>query len=112
MAIEVYPAMMNQIRVLIVKYAAGTKPNNPIGWIDGFDPANDPFALGDRILQSARLRIHKVKVPPSVALRGIDDFLRVLDPVDSRESHVLGVSGPNKRLRALVDWISSTASLS
>src|SRR5581483_3610299 len=77
--------------------------------VDPVDAANHILAAGDLVLEFALPGVDQVEVAPAVALRSIDDFLRLVKPVDQVETEVLDVSGPDKGLRLLVDQAACLA---
>src|SRR5262249_25098831 len=101
-AVEVDAVVVDQVRVLVRVHAAGAKPDLPLLLVNAVDAADDPFAFGDLVLDDAGFGIDQVKLTPTVALGGVDDFLGFLQPVHGLQVHVFRVGGPDERLGLLV----------
>src|SRR5882724_7322753 len=66
-AIEIHTIKVNEIWILVGVLPAGTKPDLPVFFVDLINPAQNKFSLRDLIFDSAFLRIHQVKMTPTVA---------------------------------------------
>src|SRR5687768_17080009 len=86
-SVKVDASKMNKIRILIREHATGAKPNLAIGFVDLLDAPNDPLATGNRVGTLAGL-IDKVKMPPAVALRDINNLICLLEPVHGLHTQV------------------------
>src|SRR5262249_32061685 len=110
-AIEVDAIGVDEIRVLARILAAGAEPDLPLRLVDEVDAPDDIGPLGDLVLDRARPRIDQVEMPPAVALRGVEDFARLIQPVDGVQPHRLPVSGPDERRARLVDDVAILAGM-
>jgi hypothetical protein len=107
-AVEIDAVVMDEIRVLPFVLAARPEPDLAVILVDPVDPADDPVAFGDRILDAALRAIDQVQVPPAVHLGDVDDLVRLGQVVDRRilrrwREDVLDVSGPDEGFGLLVD---------
>jgi len=66
-AVEIHAAELDEVRVLIGIFSAGTKPDLTFFFVDAIDSANDELAFGDLLFDFAAGNIDEVEVPPSVA---------------------------------------------
>src|SRR5262249_32260833 len=108
-AIEVDAIGVDEIRVLAGILAAGAEPDLPLRLVDEVDASNDIGPLGDLVLDRTGLRIEQVEMPPAVALRGVEDLTRFIEPVDGTQPHGLPMGGPDERRTRLVDEIANLA---
>ena len=96
-AIEVHPVMVDKIRILFGVSSTGLEPDLAGIFIDPLHLANDPWTQGDLVFQRSQFRVVKVKMPPAILLRGIDDFIGIFRVVAVR------IAGVDKRFRALIN---------
>ena len=83
-AVEIDAKILKEIRVLPAVPPAGAEPDLPVILVDPVDPADDPVALGDLVLDATLRAVHQVQVPPAVLLRHVDDLVRLGQVVDRR----------------------------
>ncbi len=80
-AIEIDPAIMDVIGILVGVDAAGAEPDLPRLVIDAIDAAHHPTPLGDLVFHSAGVGVVEIEMVPAVALRHPDDFIRFIEIV-------------------------------
>ena len=107
--IKANAVVMHEIRVLIAALPARAKPDLPVFFIDPIDPAHDEFAFGDLVFDRPVLEVDQVKVPPSVAFGGVDDFISFFEPVDVTQAKPFGVCRPDKGNAFFIDDIADAA---
>ena len=105
-AVEVDSIVVEEIRVLAGDLAAGPEPDLSFVLVNAFNGADDKVALGDLVLHLAGLVVDQIEVTPAVFFRCVDQFIRLRQPGDDSEIHILCVGGPDECLRLLVDYVS------
>jgi hypothetical protein len=108
-AVEVDAVVVDEVRVLAGVLAARPEPDLALRLVDAIDPADDPVALGDRVLHPALLGVDQVEVPPAVLLGDVNDLVGLLEPGDEVDAEVLRVRGPDERVALLVDQVAARA---
>ena len=110
-AVEVDAVVMDEVGILIRVLTAGAEPDLTLRLVDRGRCPGRRTAPGDRVLDRAGLRVDQVEVPPAVALRGVDQLGRIVEPGHGAQADGLAVRGPDEGVALLVDDVARPAGL-
>src|SRR5215472_11192316 len=105
---------MDEIRILVRILATGKEADFALVLVDALQAAHHVIALGDLALDLSLRGVNEIEMPPTVALGGVEDFIRLSQISNDGEPgilHALAVGGPYEGFTLFVDEIADLAGL-